>query len=293
MDVIDAMTRVLQGLGILLLVGGLAYHFAALRMFNALVPKDAGVRVLAMDVPYGTHPQQNYDVYAPEAANGLLPVLIFVHGGSWDSGRRKDYDFVARAFAARGYLVILPGYRFAPEHVYPDFVADIASAIAAVHRSAQSYGGDGSRIFAVGHSAGGYNVLQAILDPQFLAASGVDPKIIKGVATLAAPADFLPLDSPKTIAAFGKADPLESTQPVKFARKDAPPILLLHGSADKTVYPRNSRNLYQKLKDARANVHYTEYPGISHVAIMLALAKPFRHRAPSLDDIDAFFKAQR
>jgi acetyl esterase/lipase len=289
MDVIDGMTRLLQAIGVVLLVGGLAYHFAALRIFNFLVQKDAGIALVAEDVAFGKDPQQEMDVYAPEKSTGALPILLFVHGGSWDSGRAKDYDFAARAFAAQGYVVALPCYRFVPKHPYPAFVEDIGLAVREAQRTFVKFGGDPGRIFLVGHSAGGYNVLQATLNSSFMENAGVEPGTIRAVAALAAPADFLPLDSPKTHAAFGKHVPLEETQPISFARQNAPPILLLHGSDDRTVYPKNSGNLAQRLQEKGAVVAHKEYAGVSHVMIMLALAKPLRNRANSLTDITEFF----
>ncbi len=289
MDVVHSMTRLIQVLGAVLLVGGLAYHFAALRIFNFVVSRDQGVVLVAADVAYGSHPRQMLEVFAPSQATGPLPVLIFVHGGSWDSGRAQDYEFVARAFAARGYLVFLPGYRFVSDAPFPSFVEDVATVVNVASHVAANYGGDGQRIFLVGHSAGGYNILQAVLDRSYFEKAGVQPGTVRAVATLAAPADFLPLDSPKTIAAFSAVQPLADTQPINFARADAPPVLLLHGSADTTVYPRNSASLYQKLKLFGADVRYREYSGVSHVMIMLAIAKPLRDRAPTLEDILTFF----
>jgi acetyl esterase/lipase len=274
---------------LLLLATGLAYHFAALRIFNALIPKDPNTAQLAAAVPYGPDALQYYDLYAPINHYGKMPVLVFVHGGGWDSGQAENYEFVAKAFAAKGYLVYLPAYRHVPQIVYPAFVEDVAEVIKQASQTAGQYGGDGQRIFLVGHSAGGYNILQVVLNPQFLKNANVDPTIIKAVAALAAPADFLPLDSPKSRAAFGNYKPLEDTQPINFARSDAPPILLLHGSADDTVLPKNSINLSKRLQDEGAIAQYTEYKNLSHVMIMLSLAKPLRNRAPVLADIEAFF----
>jgi acetyl esterase/lipase len=286
MDVVDAMVRLLQVLGVLLFVGGLAYHFAALRIFNLVVPKDAGVEKVASDLAYGDAERQRLDVYRPSGQEPL-PVLVFVYGGSWDSGHRQDYDFAARALAARGYVVFVPDYRLVPQYLYPAFVEDVAKAISFVQAKATQYGGNGSHTYLVGHSAGGYNIAQAALNPVFAV------KNISAVATLAGPFDFLPFDSPKSTAAFSKFPDLPSTQPVHHAHKDAPPFLILHGADDTTVRPRNGRELARRLKDAGAVVQYTEYPGVSHVGIMLALSKTFSKNAPVLDDIDAFFKAHR
>ena len=83
----------LSALGFLAVVLGLLYHFAALRVFSLLVPKDAGVANVQSAVAYGPDPRHRLDLYTPEG-QGPFPVLLFVYGGSWDSGHRQDYGFV-------------------------------------------------------------------------------------------------------------------------------------------------------------------------------------------------------
>ena len=286
------MAKYLQIFGVVLLMGGLAYHFAALRIFNLLVPKDRGSVQRADAVSFGPDPRQVFDIYAPAGHKGSLPVLVFVNGGSWATGRRQDYEFVGHAFAARGYLTFVADYRLVPSARYPAFVEDAALAIAGAVREAPRFGGDAARVFLVGHSAGAYNLAQAVLDLRFLKMAGVDPAVIKGFAGLAGPYDFLPFDVTSTKEAFGGWPDAAETQPVTHVRSDAPPFLLLTGSDDTTVYPRNSKALAQGLAAAGAHAVYKEYPGVSHVRIMLALAKPLRSGLPVLEDVLQFFAAQ-
>jgi acetyl esterase/lipase len=289
MMLLDTVILLLQLVGVLLVVGGLAYHFYAVDIFNALVPKDQGTERVARQIAYGSHKRQRFDLYRPTGQGGELPVVVFVHGGGWDSGRGEPYAFAGRAFAAQGYLTAVMTYRIAPKNLFPDFVIDVALAIREIQKSVPKHDGDPSRVYLVGHSAGGYSVLQAVLDSKYFEDAGVDPKIIKAVATLSAPADFYPFDAKKSIAAFGRYPRPEDTQPVNYARGDAPPILLLHGSSDTTVGPHNSKNLLSRIKAASGDVHYIEYTGTGHVGIMLALAKPFRTKLPVLNDILTFF----
>jgi acetyl esterase/lipase len=277
-------------LSLFLLVVALVYHYAALKLFNTLISKDAQTELVAEAVDYGPQERQQLDLYRPSNAKAPLPILLFVHGGSWRDGDRSGYEFIGRTFAARGYLTLVMNYRLLPEHPFPDFVLDVAMALNWAGREGQRHGGDPRRIFAVGHSAGGYNVAMAILAKNYLDLAGVDSRSLRGVATLAGPFDFLPLDTKATKDAFGKTADLATTQPINYARGDVPPFLLMTGTADTTVFPRNSRALEKKLRDVGATVELREYKGIGHVGILLALAKPFRSAAtPVLDDILAFF----
>lgn len=289
------MMRILINLlALALIVGGLAYHFAALKIFNALVSKDAGTMVLAESVAYGPDLRQRLDIYAPEDTNARLPILLFVNGGSWNDGARSDYAFVGRAFAAKGYLTITMDYRLLPQNQFPAFVKDVALVIAWAEKQGARFGGDPKRIFAVGHSAGAYNLALAVLDKHYLREAGADSGALRGIATLAGPFDFLPLDTRVTIDTFGKVAIPGTTQPINYASTQAPPFLLLTGTSDTTVYPRNSRSLAKRLKEVGAAAEIKEYEGMGHAQIMLALAKPLRKKAfPVYEDILEFFARQK
>ena len=277
-------------MSLILFGAGLAYHFATLKLFNALVPKDTYTELLGNDVAYGPDDRQKLDVYSPSHVTAQLPILLFVYGGSWKEGSRGDYEFAGRTFAARGYLTLVMDYRLSPDHPFPAFVEDVASAISWAEKEGPRFGGDPQRIFAVGHSAGAYNLALAILDRHYLEKAGVDPSALRAVATLAGPFDFLPLDTKATIATFGDVLDLATTQPINYARADAPPLLLLTGTDDTTVYPKNSRALEKALKERGALVELREYQGVGHVGILLALAKPFRSQTtPVIEDMIAFF----
>jgi acetyl esterase/lipase len=284
-----AMRKIIYGGAIIVLILALVYHFALLKAFNFFVLKDAASEFVAGGISYGADSRQRLDIYRPKQTSRNLPVLVFVHGGSWKDGDGRDYGFVGRAFAARGYLTLVISYRLVPQNIYPAFVEDVAAAVAWSNTHATEYGGDGSSVYLVGHSAGGYNIAMAVLDLHYLRDAGADAKSVKGLALLAAPLDFLPLDTEVTLETFSHVSDLGATQPVNFARAGAPPILLLHGLDDTTVFPRNSRALLKRLQNAGAIAKLIEYPGVSHVRIVGAISRLFRSSAPVVDDVVSFF----
>ena len=286
------MMKLIYALGLILIVGGLSYHFAALEIFNAFMPKDGASYLLKSDVSFGPDNRQKLDIYAPSEGTGPWPVIVFVYGGSWNSGDKEPYGFAGRALAAQGFLVVIPNYRLHPKNPFPSFVQDTAMAIDWATRHAGLYGGDQQQVFAVGHSAGAYNLALAILDKSYLQALGTDLTALRAVATLSGPFDFLPLDTKVSISTFGKVADLATTQPINYARADAPPFLILHGGDDTTVRPRNAQSLYGKLKLTGADASLKIYPGIGHVGLITALARPLRYRVSTLADVAAFFKAK-
>jgi acetyl esterase/lipase len=262
--------------------------------FNAVVPKDGGVKLAANAVAYGTDPRQKLDIYASSDATASKGVIVFFYGGSWNSGDRGEYAFAARAFASRGYTTAVLDYRLVPEFRYPAFVEDGAKAVAWVHRNIARYGGDPDRIFLVGHSAGAYNEMMVALAPEFLRAEGLRTNVVKAVVGISGPYDFLPLAVDETREAFKGVADLPATQPInRVARgRPAPPMLLLHGEADEFVYPRNSKRLAAALRRAGHSVEEKYYPGIDHVGTLLAISRPLRDRAPVVDDIVRFLDAR-
>lgn len=258
-----------------------------LAAFNALVPKDRGATVLARDRAFGAHPRQRLDIYGPRGLAGAakVPVIVWFYGGSWNSGVKEGYGFAGRALAARGFIVVVPDYRLVPEIRYPAFLEDGAAAVKWVRANIAAYGGDPDRLVLAGHSAGAYNAAMLSLDERWL---GEDRRAVRGLAGLAGPYDFLPLDLEITRAAFGAAPDLAATQPINLAGPGDPPALLLAGAKDDLVRPANSRRLAERLGEAGVDAEAKIYPGLGHVGVMTALARPLRGKAPVLDDVADF-----
>lgn len=281
------MTKLsLVGLALLVVGALVAAACSPLRAFDTVMPKDSASRKVASDIAYGEGPRRKLDVYAPvEAGAKPLPVIVFIYGGSWANGTREGYHFAARALSAQGFLTVVPDYRLVPEVRFPGFLQDCAAAVRWVRAHAEQYGGDPDRIVLVGHSAGAYNAAMLALDPQLL---GADRAAIRGFAGLAGPYDFLPLDGKVVENAFGAWPKPEETQPIHYADASAPPVLLLHGKDDDTVWPKNSINLAAKLRAAGVASELKVYPDLGHVGIVTALARPFRGDVPVLADVTRF-----
>lgn len=276
-------------LPVLLLMAFLAAGCSKLAVFDTFVPYDDTSERVASDIVYGPNARNMLDVYRPTTQSSKSPVLFFVYGGSWNSGDKGDYGFVGHAFAAAGYVTVIADYRLVPEVRFPDFITDGAKAVAWINKNIAEYGGDPKRIFLAGHSAGAYNVMMLALDQSYLAAEGLPANLIKGVAGLSGPYDFLPLAVKSTKAAFGQAGDLKSTQPVAHVTSRAPPIFIATGDADKLVRPKNTRALASRLRAVGARHKTQFYPGVDHAGTLLALSRPLRSDTPVLSDVLAFF----
>jgi len=264
---------------------------SAASILNATVPRD-GVSV-ERGIAYGEGPRRRLDVYRNKDAAGPHPLIVFLYGGSWRTGERGTYAFVATPLAARGAVVVVPDYRLYPEVVFPDFLDDNAHAVAWAVGHANELGADPHRVFIVGHSAGAYNAAMLAVDPRWLARAGLDRAEIAGVVGLAGPYDFLPMTDPDIIPVFAPVDDGPASQPVTYVDGSSPPLLLLAGDADTTVRPANTRSLAARVAAAGGAVESRIYPGIGHIGIVTAFAPLFSGRAPVLDDVWRFITQRR
>lgn len=251
-----------------------------------------GTVIVATGTRYGPVPAQRLDVIAPTTA-GPHPVLVFVHGGSWNSGRPEDYHFIGRVFARAGYVVVLPGYRLGHEGIYPRMLEDGAMAVDWTAKNIARFGGDPDQVVLMGHSAGAHTVVMLALERQWLGRHGLPDGFVKGVVGLSGPYDFYPFTSDSARAAFGHVADPKLTQPITFARSDAPPMLLLTGDADTTVKPRNSKALAKALSDQGGRVDLVILPGVDHAGPVLKLAQPFSRDASVTSPVLSFLASLR
>lgn len=255
-------------------------------VLNALAPRE-GVRETT-GLAYAAGERHGIDVYAPEGADGA-PIVVFLYGGSWESGDRGMYRFLGASLASAGVVCMVPDYRVWPEVGFPGFVQDAAQAVGWARRNAASHGGAADRVVLMGHSAGAHIATLLALDGGYLAAEGLRPaSALRGVVGLAGPYDFLPLRSRTLQAIFGPESAWPASQPVNHVAPGVPPMFLATGDADSTVLPRNTESLAARLRAADNPVRTLTYAGIGHREILGAFAPGLRFLATVRQDVLRF-----
>ena len=273
---------------------------SAVDVLNATVPSDT--YRLKPDLPYGNHPRQKVDVYMPSQsmadrvlAAGGSPMVVFFYGGSWSSGERADYRFVGEALASQGIAVAVADYRLSPEVRYPAFVQDSALAVRWAFDNAEKYGANPAKVFVMGHSAGAYNAAMLALDKRWLAAVDSSPAKLAGWIGLAGPYDFLPIGDRKTQVAFEWPNTAADSQPMFHAGSataSSAPALLIAPTNDSVVSTQRSTiAMAQRLKSSGVPVESELYDSVGHVTLIAAMASVLRGRAPVLERVSAFIKA--
>ena len=279
-------------LPVLLLAAHLLGGCTAAAFVAANAPSAFGPYERTAGIAYGLGPRQQLDVYVPDApAVDPRPVIVFIHGGSWQTGSKDQYRFVGSGLAEKGYVSVVANYRLNPDVRFPVFVADAAEAVAWTLRNIGQFGGDPRRVFVMGHSAGAHTVMLLALDRRYLAAAGASADELSGAIGLSGPYDFA-IDSDLLRSVFGSATEPADTQPVNFARGDAPPLLLIHGTEDGVCWVTHSIRLTELIRTAGGQADLRLYPGLGHGATVGGFSRLRREQVPTLEDVAAFVAAR-
>ena len=274
------MRRLLLIPGFLIL---LSLQSCALTLLNWATP-DNGY-TLQPNIAYGEHPRQRLDVYSPTSDVTQQHTIVFFYGGSWDSGNKEHYRFVAQGLATQGYQVIIPDYRVYPEVKFPTFLEDAALAVRWVNDNTDQ------PLVLMGHSAGAHIAAMLALDQQFLDNASVPQSRLAGWIGLSGPYDFLPFSSNRIRDIFSTANPIEASQPITFANHQSIPALLIHGESDNLVFIKNSKNLASTLRKQNTEVTEHYYPAIKHAATIGSFSVRLRKQSPAFSDTLKFLAA--
>ena len=130
---------------------------------NYLTPKDTFEK--EEHLAYGLKARHRLDLYRTKNPKKQRPLIVFVHGGSWQHGNKRDYLFVGESFAREGFDVAVINYQLAPEQIFPAFVDDLAQAIHYLNQNQAKLNISTENIILMGHSAGAFNVMSVVYSP--------------------------------------------------------------------------------------------------------------------------------
>ena len=217
-------------------------------------------------------PKHKLDLYRPKDKQGA-PVFFFIHGGAWKTGDRAMYVPLANFFASKGILTVVPSYRLAPKNAHPAQVEDAAAAFAWTVQHVAEYGGDPSRIYVGGHSAGGHLAALLVLDEKYLKIHGLSSKNIRGVAALSGVYNIVAIGDGLSFV-FGKEKPgWKDASPLFHIGETAPPFLVSYCEWDYPTLPAQAREFYAALRTAGIGAKLIYVPHEDHISEMLAVPR--------------------
>lgn len=185
------------------------------------------------------------------------PAIILIHGGYWSAGDKTEMSDFARALAQKGFFAMNVNYRLLPQNAQKEQTSDITEAIWWLRENGDKYNIDGTKIGVVGLSSGGYLAAWAATHDE-INSKGFHSRPNAAVC-LYAPWDLTDAgikDVPQSkplIEKFCDGQNPADISPCYFVSKAAPPILLIHGDADKIVPISQSTNTYKKLKESHCS----------------------------------------
>lgn len=232
-------------------------------VYNVEVQKlSAGIEGEAF--AYGDDPYQEVAVFPAANPNGT--VLAFMHGGGWVNGYKEWPAFMAPALNDIGITFVSIGYRLAPKLVWPTGPTDVAAALKWIHDNIGGHGGDPSRLFISGHSAGGHYASWLAVRDDWQDAAGVPSDIIRGALPVSGVYDFTPGNGmamrPRFLDSEG-ADDLDASPLHTIAK--APPFFLSWGDNDFPNLIPQAEQMADALRGAGGDVATLTLEGCDHL----------------------------
>jgi len=226
------------------------------------------------DVQYGNDKPQKLDIFP--AAVDRAPILVDIHGGGWRSGSRNIRSFPASSVTKAGVMWVPIDYGLAPNYSIHQMVDHVRSAIVWLYHNVSKYGGDPSKLYVSGNSAGGH-LTGCILMPDWHKNFGVPSDIIKGACAISGVYDLQAL----VHAEYGYND--ELGMDIETAQNFSPlfnlptkgcPLIVSYGAPEPNEFRRQSRVYYEAWKDGGFPATEIVVNGAHHFAMSRQMSDP-------------------
>lgn len=283
--------RIVVGTLAALVGGGIAFVYANREKTRFRLSFPPGDVVVTKNVAYvggSTNPKHRLDVYAPptKAGGGAgAPVVLFVHGGYWVEGDKDFHAFVTGLYgsvgttlAKKGIVTVVQSYRLAPEVSIEGAVDDVMAGLRWTQQHAAEHGGDPTKLFMVGHSAGGHLVALAGTDDALHTSRGMDPKAVRGYVPISAVWDVAEMSAEHgadfnervTYRVFGR-DPAKWAQwsPLSKLHAGMAPFFVMIGERDFPYMIPQAEKARAKLVGLDPRSRFLSVPGHDHSAMVL------------------------
>ncbi len=221
------------------------------------------------DIAYGSGPRNKYDLFKPASGAASAPLVVYIHGGYWQRGDRKDNAFLAKELNARGVQIALPSYPLCPSVSIMQIVSELRQFMKAVWEKTKQ------RPVVVGHSAGGH-LAAAMLATDWTKVSGVPADLVRSAYAISGVFDLEPLvptslnDALKLDAAKARdASPLFWPAPPKDRT-----FIAAAGGAESQEFIRQSLAIAAAWSKAGVKAECVVVPDTNHFTIVEDLANP-------------------
>lgn len=240
---------------------------------NRFTPKDGFEQV--PNVRYGLKPRHRLDIYRSVKKLSHQPLIVFVHGGAWQHGNKRDYLFIGETFAKEGYDVAVINYQLAPKNIFPSFVDDLTQALNYLHQNQDKLEISTENVVLMGHSAGAFNVMSAVYHPDSTKIECLGK--IKAIIGLAGPYHFDYKGDPLAEDAFDKSISYQEVMPYYFVNQNNIKHYLLMAENDQIVQKHNTLDMDLALREKGNHSHIAVIPKTGHITILASLSSFISH----------------
>jgi len=220
-----------------------------------------------LDQRYGSRERQRYDLF--RAADADAPLVVYIHGGYWQRGDRKDYSFVARELNAQGITVAVPSYTLCPAVSVMEIGDEIQQCLAALWKQTKK------RPTVIGHSAGGHLTAE-MMSRSWSGFAGVPADLVRTGYAISGVFDLAPLIGTSINEAVGlkegiarAASPLFRPPPPKGRR-----LVAAVGGEESAEFLRQSREIAEKWGAVGVDARCEVIAGANHFTIVDELIRP-------------------
>ena len=214
-----------------------------------------------LNVPYGNSPRQILDIYPADRPQG--PVLVYIHGGYWRTGSKDENCNFAPTFVERGATVVLVEYDLCPSVTVTDIVGQTRASIAWVHRNIIRYGGNPSKLYVSGHSAGGHLTAMALAHDW--EKEGLPRNLIKGAVATSGVYD-LDMVMQISVNEQVRMTPEIARENSPFLHPPVPtcPVVVAVGGAEPKGWQQMSEDYFKLCRERGLVCEYLVVPGANH-----------------------------
>jgi acetyl esterase/lipase len=219
---------------------------------------------------------QALNVFAPRKSKQLKEVFLFIHGGSWNSGKKSLYNFLGNRMARKGIVTVIIDYPLSPTVTYREMAKASAEAVLWTKNNIKQYGGDPDKIFLSGHSAGGHIAALLTVDNAYFDSIGIKNPVKGAILIDAAGVDMYTYLKERNLPAHhsyirtftNNPDSWKEASPIYHLRRNMPPIRIFLGERTyPSIYKANER-FYAALKQVAPGTQLTIQKRKKHIPMI-------------------------
>ena len=228
------------------------------------------------DIVFSRENNLKLDVYSPKKIKDPKEVLVFIHGGNWERGDKSMYKFFGKGMARKGLVSVVIDYRLNPIAAYDGMAQDAARAIKWTKENITQYGGDSSKIFVTGHSAGGHLAALIATDNSYFESLQIKNPIKGAILNDAFGLDMFgylskyhyPKDSVYLQIFTKNPEQWKKASPIFYLKKESPKMLMYLGGKTYPGIIEFSKTYYEELKKYQPDAKLVTVKGRHHVAMI-------------------------